>query len=304
MTRIQDAVALQSPFAKVFPKPVVSRRSPTVKDKKYELGQRWLNTKTNQSWTLTSVFGGRAEWDLNSVDLGNVSLIFGQSPIMQTRVTTGGPPTGVATDVNLMHLQKGVAMEQFLISAQTIIAPRMNVVGLPVNLDLDIGKGVEYNFGADRETSVPSFIIGTSPAFFFEVGIIIDKPEEADPYLIGFRKVQDNEQVFTNYTDYATIGMSKSFSTTNIVTRISLNGSETDTVTNSLWGPMETFKLLRVSVSGSGVVTYTVDGQPPLPPVGSVTFDSGDVMCPFMHFDHGVGPGFILLNSMKYGFQA
>ena len=304
MARIQDAPGLQQPFENIFPKPVVSRRDPTVNDTPYPLGQRWINKATNQSFTLTSVFSGRAEWDLNSVDLGTVSLIFGQSPILQTRLETGGPPTGVALDVNLMHLQKGVAMEQFLISDQAIICPRMNVIGLQISLDTEVGEGVEYNFGADRANACPSFTIGTSPAFFFEVAINIDTPSEANPYLIGFRKVQTNQQVFANYTDYAAIGMSKSLSTTNISTLISLNGSASDAVSNTLWGPLNTVNLLRVSVSGSGFVKYTINGKAPLPPVAQVTFDPGDVVGPFIHLLHGVSPGVVTLNSMKYGFQA
>jgi len=305
MARIQDALGLQQPFAKVFPNPVLSRRDPTFSDKEFPIGMRWINKATNQVWTLTSVFSGRAEWDLNSVDPGNVSLRFGQSPIMQTSNDNGGLPTGGNLDVNLMHLQKGVAMEQFLIQSHLILAPRMNIVGLQVSLDMDVGKGVEYNFGADRDNGFPNFTIGTSPAFFFEVGMLIDNLAEANPYLIGFRKVQGNKPTFTDYTDYATIGMSKSLgSLTNVSTRIALNGTAQDAISGTLWGDQSAFKLLRVLVSGSGAVTYTFNGAAPLPPIATVTFDTGDIVCPFIHLLHGINPGVVNLSSMKYGFQA
>ena len=304
MARIDQAPGLQEPFISNFPQPVISRRSPTANDKKFPLGMRWINKASNEVWTLTSVSSGRAEWDFHSVQPDNVSLTFGQSPILQTSLDTGGPPQGVITAINLMHLQKGVAMEQFLISAQTIIAPRMTTSGLLISLDTEIAKGVEYNFGAARENCVPSFIIGTAAAFFFEVDLLIGKIDTAGPYLIGFRKVQANQQAFLAYTDYATIGMSNSSSTTNISTLSAVNGSGSVTITNKLWGGDGASNLLRVSVSGSGIVTYTINGEVPSG-AGAVTFDTGDIITPFIHLLHSSNAAEgIFLKSMKFGFQA
>ena len=55
MAKIQNAYGIDGPFSKVFPQPVVTTRDPTTSDTNYPIGIRWVNTSSNQSWTLTSV---------------------------------------------------------------------------------------------------------------------------------------------------------------------------------------------------------------------------------------------------------
>jgi hypothetical protein len=228
-----------------------------------------------------------------------------QSPIMQSALTTGAAPSGATGDVNLMYLQQGVLMEQFILGAgQTIIAPRMSANGLLVSLDLTATEGAEYNFGAARTNSRHAFTIGTSPAFFFEVGLYINDMDGADPYVIGFRKSEANNATFGNYTDYAAIGMIASTSATNLVTVDELNsGGQTITNTTDAWGGDGTTNTLRVLVSAAGVVTYTVNGGAPSA-AGAITFDNADVVCPFIRLTHSASPTAVNITSLKCGFQA
>jgi hypothetical protein len=233
------------------------------------------------------------------------SITFAQSPVLQSNLTTGAAPTGVAGDVNLMSIGNGIIMEQFIIGTQTIIAPRMSSSGLLVSLDLTATDGVEYNWGAARNNSRNSFTIGTSAAFFFEVQMTIADISGGSPYCIGFRKTEANNATFANYTDYAAIGMFTLTSATNIVLCTELNsGGQTLTNTTDAWGGDGATKTLKVLVSAAGVVTYTINGAAPTS-TAAFTFDSTDVVAPFIRIEHGaVAPGAVNIVSMKCGFQA
>ncbi len=233
------------------------------------------------------------------------SVTFTQSPVMSTAANTGGVPTGATGDVNIMSLQEGIIMEQFIIGAgQTIIAPRMDGTGLSCALDLVITEGVEYNFGAARTNSRHAFTIGTSAAFFFEVQFNIEDMSACNPFVIGFRKSEANNATFADYTDYGTIGMNSGTSATEIVIMDELNsGGQTITNTTDVWGGDGTANTLRVLVSSAGVVTYTINGAAPSA-TNALTFDNADVVVPFMHFVQSGDLSECHLISMKVGFTA
>jgi len=227
------------------------------------------------------------------------------SPVMTTAVDTGGAPTGATGDVNLMSLQNGIIMEQFIVGAgQTIIAPRMDSNGLLISLDLVNTEGAEYNFGAARTNSRHAFTIGTDAAFFFEVGLYINDMDGAAPYVIGFRKSEANNATFSSYSDYATIGMIAASSTTNIVTATELNGGgQTVTDTTDAWGGDGSTHTLKVLVDATGNVTYTIDGSAPSSSV-AFQFDNTDVVVPFIRIGHSASATEVDITSLKVGYQA
>lgn len=235
---------------------------------------------------------------------GDEITAFSQSPLMTTAANTGGVATGSNGDVNLMYCQQGVLMEQFIIGTQTIIAPRMDSNGLLISLDLTAAEGAEYNFGAARTNSRHAFTIGTSAAFFFEVGLRINDMDGADPYVIGFRKSEANNATLSSYTDYAAIGMLATSSPTNVVILSELNsGGQTVTDTTDAWGGDGTTKTLKVLVSAAGVVTFTIDGVA-ASAAPSFTFDNADVVVPFIHLLHSASATAVNITSLKVGFQA
>jgi hypothetical protein len=235
---------------------------------------------------------------------GSEISAFSQSPILTTAANTAGAATGANGDVNLMYLQQAVLMEQFIIGTQTIIGPRMDGNGLLISLDLTVAEGAEYNFGAARTNSRHAFTIGTSPAFFFEVGLRINDMDGAAPYIIGFRKAEANNAVFGDYTDYAAIGMIAATTAVNVITVNEINAAgQTITNTTDAWGGDGTTNTLRILVSAAGVVTYTINGSAPSV-AGAVTFDNADVVCPFIHLVHSASATAVNITSLKCGFQA
>ena len=219
------------------------------------------------------------------------NLTFTQSPLLQSNANTGAAPTGSTGDVNLMILQDGEIMEQFIMGAgQTIIAPRMAAAGLLVSLDLTDDEGAEYNWGA-RSNAKNIFTIGTSPAFKLEWTFTLADVTGCDPVGIGFRKVEANNGTLESYTDFAFIGVSESDNSGTITLKTRLNsGAVTNTDTTDAWADGETHTL-AILVSAAGVVTYEIDGAAPTA-TAAFTFDSTDEVMPFFHGLHGTtAPG-------------
>lgn len=230
------------------------------------------------------------------------SIVFNESPILQSSATTGAAPSGATGATNIMMMQGGEIWEEFILGAgQTIIAPRMSADGLLISLDLTNAEGAEYNPGA-RENTKYSYTIGTSPAFSFEATLTAADVSGCDPLFIGFRKVEANNATFADYTDYAAIGLSASDGA-NIWLKTELNaGGATSTDTTDTWTDGQT-KTLKVLVSAAGVVTYTIDGLAPTV-TAAFTFDNGDVVIPFIRLTHAAAaPGEINWVSFKCGPQ-
>ena len=231
------------------------------------------------------------------------SITFQQSPTTCTAADTAGVATGATGDLNLLGFQEGIIMEQFILGAgQTIIKPVMNSDGLLVSGDLVTTEGFEYNFGAARNNSRHAFTIGTSAAFFFEVSMKIADVSGGEPYMIGFRKVEANNATLANYTDYAMIGILAATSPTTSTILTELNsGGQTTTNTTDAWADAATHTL-KILVSAAGVVTYTIDGIAPSV-TAAFTFNTPDVVVPFIRITHNGNAGAVNLVSMACGFQ-
>lgn len=245
------------------------------------------------------------EIDAEFVYSSGTDLVITQSPLLQSNLTTGAAPTGATGDVNLMYLQDGCLMEQFILGAgQTIIAPRMSANGLNIALDLTDNEGAEYNFGA-RAGAKHAYTIGTSAAFFVEAQIYVADMSGCEPLWLGFRKVAANAADYTTYSDFYSIGLNNATSATAVTLGSQLNtGGVTLQSSTDAWGGDGTVQTLKILVSAAGVVTATISGAGPSAPL-AFTFDNGDVVMPFIHFLHDTTtPGEIALLSFKCGFQA
>lgn len=252
---------------------------------------------------VMSISGTDHDISVYSLQQSNLKLTFQSSPLLQSNANTGAAPTGATGDVNLMQLQGGWIMNQFIIGGgQTIIAPRMTTTGLLTSLDLTNTEGAEYNFGVNPNNPF-AFTIGTSPAFFIELQVNAADVGGLDPLLIGFRKQAANDGTYTNYTDVASIGARATTAADVAVISTNLNaGGFVYTNTTDAWtdGQTKTFKVL---VSGAGVVTYTINGAAPTV-TAAFTFDSGDVVMPFVHHVFGAAtPGAINWISLAVGLQ-
>ncbi len=224
---------------------------------------------------------------------------FTQDSIAATAANTGGAPTGATGNVNLVSMQTGAVMQEFVVGAgQTILQPIMGANGLIINGDIANAEGYEYNFPYHQYT------IGTSDPFAFELSLYINDMDGAAPYVFGFRKTEANNANWGNYDTYATMGMIAASSIVNVVLATELNGAgQTVTNTTDAWGGDGSTNTLRVLVDGTGNVTYTINGVAP-----SVTaafqFDNADVVIPFIRIEHNANATNVAMTRMRIGYQA
>lgn len=235
------------------------------------------------------------------------AITFRASPIAQSILDTCVIPTGGAATTDLLAFENGMIMEQFIIGAQTILAPRMGAaaLGLTVSCDLTTAVGKEYNFGAARTSSKHSFTIGTSPAFYMQLRFTCNDVSTLEPAYFGFRITAANNAAYGNYTDFACYGVNDGVAPGDCVISTNLNGAgQVDTDTNDAWVDGTTHTL-RINVSAAGVVTFLFDGGAPTA-TQAFTFDNGDVVHPFWThlYNATVAAGDeVYWESMEVGFQ-
>lgn len=251
-----------------------------------------------------TVTGTVKEIDAEFLYASGTDLVVQQSPICQSNATTGVAPTGTNGNVNLMYMQDGCLMEQFIIGTQTIIAPRMTANGLSIELDQTNAEGAEYNFGA-RSNAKHVYTAQTSAAFFAEATFYVEDYSGCAPLMMGFRKVEANNAVLADYTDYAAIGINQATSAANatILSELNSGGQTATDTTDALAAEPNSFKV-GVFVAANGVVTFEVNGSA-ASAAPSYTFDSGDEVMFFIHFLNGADvAGEVSLVDLKIGFQA
>ena len=248
--------------------------------------------------------GSRGDIAARNINVTNTNLTtFNVNPILQSIATTGAAPTGATGDYNVMYMQNGVTMEQFILGAgQTIIAPRLADDGLLISLDLAVSEGAEYYFGHTTR-SRHAYTIGTDGAFFVEATFKVADCGASDPLWLGFRILGAPNAAFATYTDAGVIGLHNTTGADLVIIGSNLNNAGWAYVDSTdAWLDGEAHKL-RVNVSAAGVVTYLIDDVAPSV-TQALTFDNGDVVIPFIHhLFSGAASGTIHLQQFACGLQ-
>lgn len=208
----------------------------------------------------------------------------------------GGATAGTDTATNIAAFENNI-FEYYNIGTQTLLGPTIAADGLLASLDLTNNEGVEYTQGITAR-SKSAFVIGTSPAFFLKVGLLVADVSGSDICAVGFRKTQAYQSAFADYTDKACI--SKKNGDIYIVTALN-NAADVETDTTVNWSDA-TAKVLEVYVSDTGVATFKIDGVTTA--VATYTFDDGDTVVPFFHLLHdATTPGAVHIQSWECGLQ-
>jgi hypothetical protein len=204
------------------------------------------------------------------------------------RAVAGTIATGTAGNLNLMQSKDGTKLGYWIIGTQTILGPVGGASCLDIGMDQTDNDGVEL-FSSVYPASGAPFVVGTSPAFYFEVGLNFALANGTDDLFIGFRKEESAYQgTMTGYDTYFGLGNDTAASPMALKVREELNGAagaSTDTTdtqadATDLW--------VGVYVSAAGVATVKhADTRAALaaPTVTSAfTFDTGDHVVPTVRF--------------------
>lgn len=93
MAKRQPGYGLNQPLQNIFPVPIVGQRAPASSDKRYEVGQLWVDQTTSQIYALASVSAGSATWSILGPGASDVDTITGDS---------GGALSPAAGNINIV----------------------------------------------------------------------------------------------------------------------------------------------------------------------------------------------------------
>jgi hypothetical protein len=216
----------------------------------------------------------------------------------------GGAAAGATGDENILNFGEGVILEQHILGAgQSIIVPQLTAVGLDFGLDQADNEGMELCGGIVAANAL-SFTAQTDDPYI-EVTVKLADASGVDPFYVGFRKQEAYQAAIGSYTDYFVLGVEGTSDPNKIQFQTNLNsGGASTTDSTDTWADAAQ-KTIRVNVSAAGVATGLIDGGSPTTEPSTFTFDSGDVLTPFIYFLNGTDVGgAVEVSSIKIGLQS
>lgn len=234
-------------------------------------------------------------------DYDYVNAKFHDQPIGHENDGTAASGTTGAT--NVMHVGDGIHMEYHIKGTQTILIPQISADGLDIGMDATENDGVELSLGITARSRC-AFTAQTD-ACFVECTVALADSSAVDPFYIGFRKAEAYQAAIGSYADYFVLGVEGTANPNKIQFQTNLNaGGAATTDSTDTWADAAS-KTIRINVSAAGVATGLIDGVAPTTEPAAFTFDSGDVLIPFIYFLRGSAPssGAVTLTSFKCGLQ-
>jgi len=199
--------------------------------------------------------------------------------LLQSDGTAFDGSTGI---YNLLFFPRGNKFAVFALGAGQTLAPDMDAAGLDIGGDQTDDEGYEiisHGLGA----SGGPLVIGTTPAFTFEVGITVADVSGSDDLHCGLRQLEAHNAAFDNYTDLVSLGWNTAAATAAIKIETILGNAATVSTDTTETLADATATNWEFHVSAAGVVTYEIDGAAPST-TASYTFADGLGVVPFCWF--------------------
>ena len=210
-----------------------------------------------------------------------------------------GAPTGTTGDENIMLSARGNGYEYHILGTQTIVKPAYGASGLDIGMDQTDNDGVEISQGIIA-TSRSAFTVGTHDAFV-RVKLNVADVSGTDDCAVGFRKAEAYQANIDDYDEMACLNLISG--NLNIETILNNAATTTTDTTDNVADGVDVEMEVRVDIDGA--VTYVIDGAAPTT-TAAFSFDSGEVIVPFLYFLHASDvAGVVLLKEWECGtFQS
>jgi hypothetical protein len=207
--------------------------------------------------------------------------------------------TGDAAEV--LGFDSGLAnyeVYQAAVASAAVVAPYQSADGLELQ-PVAAGDALELSNGI-TSLSRCAFTVGTDAEFFWEATVKIDDISDVTEIFAGFRKAAAYTADPDDYTDMAAFHVGATDDGRISLATILNDAATTMTdTTESDWtdGGSHT---LRVEVNRLGQVKFLYDGEEPAATI-AFTFDSGDVVIPFLHLNTETGDPGVSISSWRCG---
>lgn len=235
----------------------------------------------------------------------NVDDDFAQAPICSSLANDGTAYTGATGEALAFH--SGRYPYEYYAAATAVAAavgPFQSADGLELKV-IAAGDACELTQGTtalSKAAHVVGSLLDPDAKIYFQAKIKIDDISDVTELWCGLRKAEAYQADPDNYDELAAFNIGKD-ADGQIEIHTILNGaatSETDT-TETDWadGGEHT---LRIEVSNSGVCKFLYDGSEPAATT-AFTFDSGEVLIPFIHLDTETGDPGVSISQWQIGYK-
>jgi hypothetical protein len=179
--------------------------------------------------------------------------------------------------------------------------PRVSADGLELPMDDDQTDGptaIELTHGTTARSRC-AFTVGTDEDFFCQATLTIDDISDVTELWFGFRKAEAYQADPDNYDELACVNVGLGADGRFNITKILNNAATSTTNTGATaWADGESHTL-KVVVRKSGRCEFYVDGTQYT--AAAHTFDSTEVVVPFLHLDGETGDAGVSISSWRVG---
>lgn len=234
----------------------------------------------------------------------NINETFEQALIVSNMDNADGTAyTGAAGEECSFHTGKhAFEFHQAAVASAAVVTPYQSAAGLEVK-PVAAADALEITNGITSKSKA-AFTVGSFPAaksIYFEATITIDDISDVSELAMGWRKAEAYQAAVDSYDEMAAWnigqdadGQIEIHTILNNATTAEVDTTETD------WADAAT-KTLRVEVNNAGLCKFLIDGAAPAVDVNNFSFDSGEVIVPFLFLDTETGDPGVSVSSWKVG---
>lgn len=158
MVKINSASGLENPLQEIFPKPIVADRVPLASDKRFPIGQDWVNTTTQETYKLAGFTDGVPAWVLTASGTTDLESLDGDSG---SAAPSGGVIT-IAGGTNLTSVGSGstitVNLNGAITLATSVSSPLYTVAAVTdMNIEAATGQDILVEMGDNAGANKVSF---------------------------------------------------------------------------------------------------------------------------------------------------
>ena len=217
---------------------------------------------------------------LGETDYQTTFCQFRSAPIVAGDAA-GAAATGTAGDENRFITEDG-AFEYHVIGTVTacypVIGGTVAAGGYDISGDDADAEGFEIGQGITARSK--HSLVAQTDSGYLEVKLYITDVDGANDIAVGWRKVEGYEADFETYTDMYTLDVVEG----DVFIASTINDAGTLNDDTEINTADTTAIVLKVVVATDGTVTSFVNGTEETEHQAEFTFDSGDVLVPFLYF--------------------
>ena len=210
---------------------------------------------------------------------------------------------GTDDDRFIHYHHSGLVVYGNYVGANTVDVPPGHADGVEYSMTDTDDIGSQFTVGpflAGGKEGYDIFTVGSSPAFYFKVHMQLTDVSGTDDCHVGFRLQSDAvETTGVAYTDFASLNVDAGA----VKYENNINNAGAASATSEATMIDEEWAWLEVRVSATGVTSYYKNGVELTTNKPTVTFDTGDIITPWVYFRNHTHKSDFIIDEVEFGLQ-